>query len=507
VTAETINDLLEWRRARGEGAARAWLRYESDTWSLDDALDAVDRFAVGLEERGVVRGSTVAILAGNVPATLFAWFASNRLGASAAPLNPAYKPPELAGVLALIEPRVLVVADDLRELATAALATLPDLRAELASPAELARAGRGSARVAVSPDDVAVLIATSGTTGAPKAVMQTHRTYALTAEAFPWWLGLDESDVLYCPLPLFHVNAEAYSTMGSLACGGGLALVPRFSASRFWDDVRRYGATEVNVVGAMIHILMRAPRAAGETDHGLRLCYTALALSEEQHRAFEARFGVTMTVGYGLSESTFGTVWPNNAKRNANGTAPPYGTMGGLRQHPRLGTINKARVVTEGGADAADGETGELWLSNPATMRGYLKDPEQTASVLVDGWLRTGDLVRRDGAGNYTFVARKKEVLRRRGENVAAGEIEGVLAAHPDVLEAAVVGAPSELGEDDIVAFVAPRPGARIDADRLREFTRERLADYKVPTRIHVVDGLPRTATERVAKHLLREPR
>jgi crotonobetaine/carnitine-CoA ligase len=343
-----------------------------------------------------------------------------------------------------------------------------------------------------------VLLATSGTTGAPKAVMQTHRTYVLTAEAFPAWVGIDASDTLYCPLPLFHVNAQAYSTLGSLGCGGSLALAGRFSASRFWDDVRRFGATSVNVVGAMIHILLGSAPDARDRDHSLRLVYAALALPEERHRAFEARFGVTMTVGYGLSETTFGTVWPRGAS--------PYGTIGVLRQHPRLGTINRARVVSDAGTDVPLGETGELWLSNPATMRGYLDAPAETAAVLADGFFKTGDLVKEGPAGTYTFVARKKEILRRRGENVAAAEIEAALAAHPSVLEAAVVGRPSPLGDDDIVAFVAARPGTSVTPDTLRTFVKERLADFKVPSRIHLVDALPRTATERIAKHLLREP-
>jgi crotonobetaine/carnitine-CoA ligase len=499
VIAETIPDLFE-RSQTAEG--RTWLRFEGDTWSLGEARAEVDRFAVGLAERGVVKGDVVAVLAGNRPETIFAWLAANRLGAIAAPLNPAYKEPELRGVLALTSPRVLVVSDELRSLA---LPAKEERRADLAlaSPADLAAAGAGAPRADVLPDDVAVLLATSGTTGAPKAVMQTHRTYALTAEAFPAWLGLGASDVLYCTLPLFHINAQAYSTMGSLGAGGVLALAPRFSASRFWDDVRHHGATEVNAVGAIVQILLGAPPSAADRDHGLRLVYTALALPEERHRAFEARFGVQMIVGYGLSETTFGTIWPLSTSASA-----PYGTMGALRQHPRLGEINRARVVTDDGADAATSEVGEMWLANPAIMKGYLGDPAETARVLVDGWFKTGDLVRCDAAGNYTFVARKKEVLRRRGENVAAGEIEAALAAHPSVLEAAVIGVPSPLGEDEIVAFVAPKPGhARtFDAEALRAFVKERLADYKVPSRVHAVDALPRTATERVAKHLLKEP-
>lgn len=199
-----------------------------------------------------------------------------------------------------------------------------------------------------------------------------------------------------------------------------------------------------------------------------------------------------MTVGYGLSETTFGTVWPRNEP-------PRYGTMGRLRQHPRLGEINRARVVTDDGREAADGEPGEMWLDNLGMMRGYW--PEATP---VSGWFRTGDVVRRDADGCFTFVARKKDVIRRRGENVAAAEIENVLAAHPSVHEAAVVGVPAALGEEEIIAYVVAAPGATVDVEALREWTRARLADFKVPSEIRVRDAFPRTATERVAKHLLR---
>jgi carnitine-CoA ligase len=492
---ETIPDLLEWRAARASRGA--WLFFGGDSWTLDDVVDRVDRYAAGLAERGVRRADRVALLLGNTPETLFAWFGANRLGAIAAPFNPGLKRLEMVGLLRLMEPRVVVVAEH-RPLAEAACAEL-DLatRPVLVTPDDLARAGRGSTRAQVRPDDIAVLLATSGTTGAPKAVAQTHRTYALTAEAFPWWLGLTESDRLLVTLPLHHINAQAYSTMGALGAGASLALVPKFSASTFWDDARRLGATQFNAVGAMIHILLSAAPRPSERDHAVRICYAALALPESHHRAFEERFGLAMSVGYGLSESTFGTVWPR-------GVPPRYGSMGRLRQHPRFGSINTARVVGDDGTDAADAGVGELWLANPATMRGYWSDPAATAAALSGGWLRTGDLVRRDHDDFFTFVARKKDVIRRRGENVAAAEIESVLLTHPSVREAAVIGVPSELGEEEIVAYVAPAPGASIDVEALRTWARERLADFKVPGGIFVRDALPRTATERIAKHLLR---
>ena len=494
---DTIPQLLEWRAARAAPGA-PWLRFEDDTWTLPDVLAEVDRFAVGLADRGIVQGDTGAILLGNRHETLFTWFAANRLGAIAMPLNPTYTPYELAGVLRLASPRILVVGDDLRSSYTNDVNDASP-STNVVSPADLGRAGFNAPRAPVLPDDVAVLLATSGTTGVPKAVMQTHRTYTLTAEAFPWWVGLTAADRFLCTLPLFHINAQAYSTMGSLGCGAGLALLPRFSASRFWDDVRRHGATQANAVGTMIHILLAAEPRPSDREHTLRACYSALALPEHKHRAFEDRFGITMTVGYGLSETTFGTVWPHTIH------PPLYGTMGMLRQHPRLGVINRGRVVREDGLDAGAGEIGELWLSNPAMMRGYLLDPDATMAAFEGHWFRTGDLVKRDASGIFTFVSRKKDVLRRRGENVAAGEIEAALVAHGSLLEAAVIGVPSSLGEDEIVAFVVPKPGAAVDPEVLRAFVRERLADHKVPARIHVRSSLPRTATERVAKHLLSE--
>jgi crotonobetaine/carnitine-CoA ligase len=493
---ETIPELLRWRATRA--GASPWLFFEADSWTLSDVVGQVDRFAVGLAERGVVRGDRVALMLGNRPEAIFTWLGANALGAIASPLNHALKAPEVAALLRLTRPRLLVV-DEHRALAEAAcLAVADTARPELVNPGALSASGAGAPAVDVRPDDVAVLIATSGTTGLPKAVMQTHRTYALTAEAFPSWLGLSAEDRLLAALPLFHINAQAYSTMGALGAGASLALVGRFSASRFWEDARRLGATQVNVVGAMVHILLAAEARAGDREHRLRICYAALALAERQHRVFEERFGLTMTVGYGMSETTFGTVWRRDA-------APRYGTMGPLRQHPRLGEINRARVVRADGTDVADDEAGELWLDNPATMLGYWDDPAQTASALANGWLNTGDVVRRDCHGVFTFVGRKKEMIRRRGENVSAAEIESVLLAHPTVGEAAVVGVPSNLSEDDIVAYVAPRTGAVIDVEALRNWAREQLADFKVPSRFHVRETLPHTATERVAKHLLQE--
>ena len=214
------------------------------------------------------------------------------------------------------------------------------------------------------PDDVAVLIPTSGTTGRSKLVMQTHRAYAMAGEGFPFWMELTAADRMLTTLPLFHVNAPAYSVMGSLACGAGLVLAERFSASTFLDTARRHGATEFNAIGAMLEILMRQPERPDDADTPLRLCYTGPAPERDRQLEIERRFGLRIVVGYAMSESPYGLIWPRGTR--------PFGTLGSVRQHPELGTVNEARVVDESGAVVGPGGTGELAAAQPGADAGLL---------------------------------------------------------------------------------------------------------------------------------------
>jgi crotonobetaine/carnitine-CoA ligase len=408
----------------------------------------------------------VLATARNDPRYLFLWLATAYLGAIYVGVDPRQTDAELNGLIGQVEP-ALVVTD----------ASVDELFSE---PGELD--GPGPA----THDDPAVLIPTSGTTGRSKLVTQTHRAYTMAAEGFPWWLELTEDDRLMTSLPLFHINAPAYSVLGSVAARASLVLLPRFSASGFFDSARRHGATQFNAIGAMLEILMRQPERPDDADNPVRLAYAGPTPPEDRHLEFERRFGLRLTSGYAMSETPYGTVW-------ARGTRP-YGTLGVPRQHPSLGEVNEARVNADG----------ELELRNPAVMKGYWNMPDETAAVLADdGWLKTGDLVRQNPDGTYTFLGRKKEVIRRRGENVAPAEIEDALASHPDVVEVAVVGVPSELSEEDIKAFVVMRDGAEADLDSLREWASSRLTRFKVPSQYQVLEELPHTATGRVAKHRL----
>jgi carnitine-CoA ligase len=475
-----------------------WLRTDETTLTFGQAAARVAGVAAALRDAGLRRGDLVLVTARSTPGYLLCWLALPTLGAVTVSVNPRSAPAEIAGITRQVPPQAMISDAGLAPLVDAAVSELAGLRvldcdelvggARPGSVAELTGTG-------VGPDDLAVLIPTSGTTGRSKLVMQTHRAYAMAGEGFPFWMGLTAADRLMTSLPLFHINAPAYSVMGSLACGAGLVLLPRFSAGGFLDAARRHGATEFNAIGAMLEILMRQPPRPDDADTPLRLCYTGPAPERERQLEIERRFGIRIVVGYAMSESPYGLIW-------ARGTRP-FGTLGTVRQHPVLGTVNEARVVGPDGRVLGPGETGEIELRNPVLTPGYWEMPEETAALFDHGWLRTGDLVTVGDDGTYTFVARQKEVLRRRGENLSPLEVEEVLEAHPAVLECAVVGVESELSEDEVKAFVVPADGASISFPVLRAFAAERLAAFKVPRYWQLIDELPRTPTARVAKHRL----
>ncbi len=511
----TIPRLLEAAAVRNPDGT--WLRSDDGSLTFGGAVAAVAGTAARLQAAGARRGDRVMLTASTSPPYLLCWLALTSLGAVAVAVNPRSSAAELTGLIRQVEPRLLVTdAEVAGQVASARHGGGPAdgdgppatpfpsvvdvhqvIPADWNSPAAMAEAAR-SARLpdaALRPDDVAVLIPTSGTTGQSKLVMQTHRAYAMAGQGFPFWMELTAADRMLTTLPLFHINAPAYSVMGSLACGAGLVLAGRFSASAFLDIARRYGATEFNAIGAMLEILMRQPERPDDADTPLRLCYTGPAPERERQLEIERRFGLRIVVGYALSESPYGLIWPHGSR--------PYGTLGTIRQHPTLGLINEARVVSQSGAVLGAGETGELELRNPVLTPGYFGMPAETTAVMDGPWLRTGDLVTANDDGTYTFVSRVKEVIRRRGENLSPLEVEEVLESHPAVLEAAVVGVPSELSEEEVKAFIVAAAGTRPEFAELRAYVAQRLAAFKVPRYWEQIGELPRTPTARVAKHQL----
>jgi crotonobetaine/carnitine-CoA ligase len=479
-----------FRAAVDEVPDKLWLVADDVALTYAEALHRIERAAGAFRSWGLGPGDRVLVTARNTPSYLLAWLALMEVGAIEVPVNPASTTAELSGFVHQVDPCMIVtdaplaspVALAVRE--TGSTATVVDIDLVFTGEAD----GRGPA--ALEPDAVAVMIPTSGTTGRSKLVMQTHRAYVMAGEGFPWWMQLTADDRLMTSLPLFHINAPAYSALGSVAARAGLVLLPTFSARGFLDAARTFGATEFNAIGAMLEILMGQPERPDDADNPLRRCYSVPSPSRERHEAIERRFGFEIVCGYGLSESTYGLIWPPGERA--------FGTLGVARQHPTWGHVNDARVRDPN----ADG-VGELELRNPAVMRGYYEMPEETAAVLVDGWLRTGDLVTDDGHGTFRFVGRQKEVIRRRGENLSPTEVEAALESHPDVAEAAVIGVASPLSDEDVKAFVVATSGRALDVHTLHTHAGERLARFKVPRYYEVVAELPHTPTGRLAKHRL----
>ncbi|CAN5637485.1 N/A [soil metagenome] len=360
MAATTIPALFE--SAVAEAGDHVWLRTDAGQWTYGEAHERILAAAGALAQRGAGRGEIVLATTHNTPDHLFMWLGLMVLGAIFVPVNPRSSEAELAALVEQVTPKLV-----LGDAEVAALAQAPAAAPQPAGPAH--------------PDDPAVLIPTSGTTGRSKLVTQTQRAYAMAGEGFPWWMELDSDDRLMTSLPLFHINAPAYSVLGSVAARAGLVLLERFSASTFLQSARRHGATEFNSIGAMLEILMRQPERRDDADTPLRLCYTGPSPTRERQLEIERRLGLRIVCGYALSETPYGMIW-------ARGTRP-YGTLGSPRQHPSLGTINEARVIGDGVAVGA-GEVGELQLRNPVVMRGYWGLPEETERVLLPGgWLRT----------------------------------------------------------------------------------------------------------------------
>ncbi len=464
-------------------------------FTYSELNDLVDRAASAWQAIGVTKGTRVAFLVGNCPEFIVAALALAKIGAILVALNTRLKAREVELLLETAKVRLFLADEDFLPVARLAAREVKVISlAEFMAAAE--SASQEFDRPAICADDVVSFIFTSGTTGRSKAVMQSHGNYVLTGQAYPWWLELEKGSCFYCCLPLFHVNAQAYSTMGTIGNEGTLVLAKQFSASTFWSDVSKHRANVVNYIGAMIAILMKRDPSPDEREHELRIAYGAPKFPEPQLRAIEDRFGITLVSGFGMSETTFGLV---ESLRDR-----PPGSVGKPRLHPDARISNDVRVVNEAGGRVGPGEVGELVIRNPMIMKGYFDQPKLTAEAIREGFLYTGDYASVDADGFFYFVDRKKDIVRRRGENVSSLEVELTLLDHPGVEEAAVIGVPAELTEEDVLAFVVLNSNHHVVPEDLRLWCAERMADYKVPRYIQIVDSLPKTATQKVEKGTLR---
>ena len=347
--------------------------------------------------------------------------------------------------------------------------------------------------VTSSPNDPAMLMYTSGTTGMPKGVLLSHANMLSGARAVAASLALGPDDRVLSSLPLYHINGQCIATVAPLVSGGSIVMPHRFSASQWWPLVERYRPTWLNMVPTIIAYLLNGPDltpAHADAARGIRFGRSASApLPPEQHRAFEARFGFSVIEAMGLTECS-SVAFSNPLERSER----KYGSAG----RP-VGV--EARVVDREGKAVADGVQGEIELRGPNVMRGYFKAPEASAATLRAGeWLATGDLGHRDADGFYFITGRLKELIIKGGENIAPREIDEALLAHPAVLEAAAVGVPDAAYGQEILACVVVKPGATLREDELRAHCLATLGRYKTPRYLRFVDALPKGASGKVQR-------
>ncbi|MBL8570312.1 MAG: AMP-binding protein [Phreatobacter sp.] len=484
------------------GAHRPWHRegYEID---YATARREVTRLAETYRAAGFGHGHRVAMLLDNRPEHFLHKLALNTLGVSCVPINPDYRAGEIAYLIDHSEADLAIVAPERQDQLAAGIAASdhkPSVAVfeDLTGLSHPARAARGGA---VSAASEASILYTSGTTGRPKGCMLSHG-YELASGA--WYAERGHlaafragGERIYNPLPVYHVNSSIVSFYAAMLTGSCQIQPDRFNPERWWPEIAETRATIAHYLGIIIPLLMNRPAGEADRNHGVRFAIGA-GVEPQLHAAFEERFGFPLLEVWGMTEMV--RVLLDNVPPRAVGTRA-FG-------HPVPGV--EVRVVDEHDADVPRGQPGEMVIRHSeATPRkhfysGYLKDEKATAEAWRGGWFHTGDTVRQDADGMLHFVDRKKNIIRRSGENIAAAEVEAVLQAHDWVKSVAVLAIPDDIREEEVLACIVLAEGvavSRATAEALFAHCNAELAYFKAPGWLHFVETLPTTGTQKIQKH------
>jgi len=507
MSERTIGGIL--RRAAAVFGQRPFVRWRQETFSFDEINRRANKFANALLAQGVSRGTRVAIMCTNRVEYLDLWFGLAKIGAIQVPLNTAYKAPQILHTLSRSEVPIVVLQHDLatefeklnHEAQVGRFLTLDgpirsispirqsDFAALVAKASDAEPPDPG-----ITGTDISAIMNTSGTTGMAKGVLLPH--------AQQYWLGrriadalqLGPDDVFYNFFPLFHNTSQAMIAIPALLTGAQMVLAEKFSLSNYWPDVRAYGVTVFYYIGEILHLLVKA--TAGEEAVGTRLrAGWGIGGAPRDVDQFERIHGVRLGTGYGSTEGNVPVVRPlghDSLSAAAGRVLPEF----------------QVQVSDPLGRPLPAGELGEILIRSdePGIMfAGYDGNPEATAEATKGGWYHSGDAGRFDEQGNLFFVARIKDGIRVKGENVSASEIEDVLLSFPGVLEAAAVAVPSELGGDDIKAVIVPAPSMQLDQTALVAHCEQLLPKFSVPRYFEFREALPKTLTNKIQKNVLRE--
>ena len=504
----TLRSTLEQKA--GAHPDRPFLIFEEQdgpvsTYSYQQFDRMVNRTANALLGLGVGKGDKVHLHLLNCPEFLFLWFATAKIGAVMMPTNPLSPPDELSYPVHHSESVVSITQPDLLPAVQAIRDNCPNLREVIVvgegnhgerSFAELVSHQSTELReVEIDPLDEAAIMYTSGTTSRPKGVLVTHANYVYLGEVVSKIMGLAPDDRHLVTLPLFHANAMYYSFMTTLTVGASAALMSRFSATRFMKQSKRHGATVTSLFAAPMRMILAQPELPTDSQNRLRLVIFAQNVTPDQLEEWERRYLAPLMQIYGMTE-TMGQPLTN----------PLYGVRDNMTIGlPTLGY--ECRVVDPDGVDVPEGTSGELLVGGTpgsTVMKGYFKDADATAGALRNGWLWTGDVVRVNEAGYFEFMDRGKDMIKRTGENIAAGEVEAVIKTHPAVVDTAVIGVPDQMRDESIKAFVVVRDGESPTEQEIIEYCAARLSKFRVPEFVEFRQELPRTSVGKIQKHILR---
>ncbi len=488
-----MDDLL----GSGTGAAPALLVPGGPSLTYDRLRGAADGIAAALTARGIRPGATVAAALTNGPPIVAAFFGTARMRGAFAPLNSAYTLDEFAFYLNDILPAAVLLAPGTVPAARAAAARLGIPIIDLALDATGAAAldgepAAGGVEAAAQAGDVALFLHTSGTTSRPKGVPLTHANLAASAQNIRRWYTLGPADVSLCVMPLFHVHGLVFSTLAVLAAGGTVVVPERFSAGAFWPLVAKYRVTVVSAVPTILRTLLLraaddgAPAAGEHTLRFMRSSSSPLAASEMLR--LEARFGVPVIEAYSMTEAAH-----QMCANPLAGERRP-GSVG-------VGAFVEVTVLDEAGTELLPGSVGEVAVRGPNVSAGYHNNPTANVQAFANGWFRTGDYGWLDAGGYLTLVGRLKEIINRGGEKISPVEIDAVLNECPGVREAVSFAVPDEKYGDAVAAALVLAPETAV-ADVL-VFARTRLAPFKIPSVIHVVGEIPKTATGKIQRRLV----
>ena len=496
----TLGHLLTEKAERNKG--KTFLLFEDQAFTFDAFEAKACQVANALARLGIQKGDKIGVLMPNCPEYLFVWFGIAKAGAVMVPFNIEWKGEILSYILSHSDARGVIAQQDLLPQLNDALADRKldfyVVRSDASTPLpenslaleDFFTGPDTFSSPDIAPEDPFQIMYTSGTTGRSKGVLRSHEYVMLRALRALRVFGYTPEDIFYTALPLYHGNAQNLTTLPALFINAKMALGVRFSASRFWEDIRKHKATTFNYIGAMIAILYKAPPKDLDGHHHVRFARGAGAPADIIPD-FEKRFNMMIVESYGTTEGGSINNQPDNRKIGAMGRPPYY---------------NEAKVVDDEGNDLPPGKIGEMIIrpTDPSEVWvEYYKEPDATSEKMKDGWFRSGDLAMVDEDGFFFFKGRKKDAIRRRGENVSAQEVEMVIDRHPAVMESSVFGVPSELSEEDIMAAVVLKDGETLSPEALIEYCQENMARFMVPRYIEFMAELPKTPTFRTEKYKL----